>query len=256
MKVQALLQSREKEIFKTFLELIYKDKPGSEGALKPYYEVLKTIFQREMKSNEKLTEWIDGGLVPFMKSPSSGWPDFPKEAFDYYLSISPSAKKKFNNAVIFQNYLPEGTEIRARFERTLCINKAVGYLIYAKDKAEAKPKKYDHINFKPSAGAAKEAQEGLNQRKEYGRGGTEVGIARARDLKNRKELSPSTVKRMYSFFKRHEPNKKSKTWKEGHSDGGPSNSRIAWNLWGGDSGYAWCRKVVKQMEAADKKAKS
>ncbi len=26
---------------------------------------------------------------------------------------------------------------------------------------------------------------------------------------------------------------------------------IAWKLWGGDAGYAWARKVVRQMEAAD-----
>ena len=52
-----------------------------------------------------------------------------------------------------------------------------------------------------------EAKRALDWRKEYGRGGTDVGVARARDIANGKNLSDETVKRMYSFFSRHENNK-------------------------------------------------
>jgi len=92
-----------------------------------------------------------------------------------------------------------------------------------------------------------EAKKGLAWRSEYGRGGTEVGIARARDISNSKNLSDDTVKRMYSFFSRHEVDKKADGFRPGE-DGYPSNGRIAWALWGGDSGFSWSRKLAAKME--------
>jgi hypothetical protein len=114
--------------------------------------------------------------------------------------------------------------------------------------AEA-PKKYSHIDFTPSKGAREEAQRGLDWRKEHGRGGTEVGVAHGRDLSNGVQLSPETVRRMKAFFDRHE-NSAGKGSKPGE-DGFPSPWVIAWKLWGGDAGYAWAKKVVRQMESAD-----
>ncbi len=107
--------------------------------------------------------------------------------------------------------------------------------------------KYSHISFKPPSGAVKAAKKGLELRREHGRGGTGVGIARARDIAGGKEMSPSTVKRMFSFFSRHEVDKKGEGWGE------DSNGYIAWLLWGGDAGFSWSRKVRNQMIAADKK---
>jgi hypothetical protein len=65
----------------------------------------------------------------------------------------------------------------------------------------------DDIDLKPTQTMANNAKRGLDLRKEYGRGGTEVGVARARDLMNRKNLSPRTVQRMFSYFSRHEVDK-------------------------------------------------
>lgn len=112
---------------------------------------------------------------------------------------------------------------------------------------EAEGGKYSHINFSPPASARKAAKRGLELRRKLGRGGTAVGIARARDISNGKEMSPSTVKRMFSFFSRHEVDKQGEGW------GKDSNGYVAWLLWGGDSGFAWSRKVRNQMDAADKK---
>ena len=42
---------------------------------------------------------------------------------------------------------------------------------------------------KPNEAMREEAQRGLDWRKEYGRGGTEVGVARARDIVNNRDLS-------------------------------------------------------------------
>ena len=85
---------------------------------------------------------------------------------------------------------------------------------------------------------ASNARRGLALRKEYGRGGTAVGVARARDIANKASLSNSTVMRMHSFFSRHRVDKKGKGWTAG-SEGYPSNGLIAWLLWGGDSGASW-----------------
>jgi phage I-like protein len=113
--------------------------------------------------------------------------------------------------------------------------------------------RYDEIDFKPPAGVRDEAKLGLEWRREHGRGGTEVGVARARDLSNGKTISPETAKRMFSYFERHEVDKKGEGYSPGEP-GFPSAGRIAWALWGGDAGFAWARKLVKQMEAADKRA--
>ena len=89
--------------------------------------------------------------------------------------------------------------------------------------------KYDHIDFTPPAGVREEAQRGLDWRSEYGRGGTAVGVARARDLSNGTNISPETAKRMKAYFDRHEIDKQGKGYSPGE-DGFPSAGRIAWAL--------------------------
>lgn len=99
----------------------------------------------------------------------------------------------------------------------------------------------------PPAGAREEAQRGLDWRREFGRGGTEVGIARARDIAGGRSLSEDTVQRMVSYFARHETDKAGEGWSPGE-DGYPSNGRIAWALWGGDAGRTWAEKVAAQLD--------
>jgi lambda family phage portal protein len=112
--------------------------------------------------------------------------------------------------------------------------------------------KYDGINFTPPAGVRAEARKGLAWRREYKRGGTAVGVARARDLSNGKPMSPRTINRIVSFFARHEVDKQGEGFSPGEP-GFPSNGRIAWALWGGDPGKAWSEKVQAQMRARDKR---
>lgn len=102
------------------------------------------------------------------------------------------------------------------------------------------------LDLKPSAGMVAEAKKGLEWRREHGRGGTAVGIARARDIANGADLSPDTVMRMASFFARHAVDKKGKGFGPGE-DGFPSNGRIAWALWGGDAGASWAEKKANQI---------
>jgi hypothetical protein len=69
------------------------------------------------------------------------------------------------------------------------------------------------------------------------RGGTEVGLARARQLANQQEVSMDTIQRMISYFDRHEVDKQGEGW------GRDSKGYQAWLLWGGDPGRAWARRV-------------
>jgi hypothetical protein len=71
---------------------------------------------------------------------------------------------------------------------------------------------------------------------------TSVGIARARDIMNKRPLSVDSVKRMKAFFDRHEVDKKGETW----SDKGKGWQ--AWNGWGGDEGYSWATKIVERLD--------
>lgn len=112
--------------------------------------------------------------------------------------------------------------------------------------------------FSPTEAMAREATRGLEWREEFNRGGTEIGVARARDIKNRRNLSLDTVKRMKSYFARHEVDKQGQGWSPGE-DGYPSAGRIAWALWGGDPGKSWANNIVdredsKSMEPIQHKA--
>lgn len=111
------------------------------------------------------------------------------------------------------------------------------------------------IDITPTAEMAAEARRGLEWRREFRRGGTSVGVARARDISNRKNLSLSTVKRMNSYFARHEVDKKAPAWSPGN-DGYPSAGRIAWALWGGDAGRTWARNIVSRVDKARENAAS
>ena len=88
------------------------------------------------------------------------------------------------------------------------------------------------LDLTPTDGMKSEAQRGLDWRKEFKRGGTSVGVARAGQLIRKERLSPDTVLRMHSFFSRHEVDKQGKGFKQGQ-EGYPSAGRIAWALWGG-----------------------
>jgi hypothetical protein len=73
--------------------------------------------------------------------------------------------------------------------------------------------------------------------------GTPIGWGRATDIVNGSTMSLSTVKRMYSFFSRHEVDKKGKDF-DNTSD--PSNGRIMWDAWGGDAGFTWSKTIVER----------
>ena len=103
------------------------------------------------------------------------------------------------------------------------------------------------IDTKPTKGMIAEAKKGLAWRKEHKRGGTMVAVARARSIINGQNLSLDTIKRMHSFFARHESDKTGKGFEIGE-EGFPSAGRIAWALWGGDAGQTWAAKKVREID--------
>jgi len=104
---------------------------------------------------------------------------------------------------------------------------------------------YKGISFKPPLEVAKAAKKGLELRSQFHRGGTAVGIARGRQLSNRTTVSPDVIKRMYSYFARHEVDKKGKNWAHPTK---PSNGYIAWLLWGGEPGRKWATQLRNEMK--------
>ena len=97
--------------------------------------------------------------------------------------------------------------------------------------------------YKPTSGMQAAARRAIKL-KEEGKAkgaGTMVGWTRAGQLARGETLSLSTVKRMYSFFSRHEVDKKGKDFNNAEN---PSNGKIMWLAWGGDAGFSWSRKIA------------
>lgn len=95
----------------------------------------------------------------------------------------------------------------------------------------------------PPPAVARAAKQGLDLRASLApsrRGGTAVGIARARDLAHRRPVSDSTLRRMVSYFARHEVDAKGRGW------GVDSKGWQAWLLWGGDAGRQWAAEVLSK----------
>lgn len=101
--------------------------------------------------------------------------------------------------------------------------------------------------YTPTDSMVAEARRGLEWRQTFNRGGTEIGVARARDIVNRRGLSLDTVTRMRSYFARHEVDKNGEGFNRGEP-GYPSAGRIAWALWGGDPGKTWAEGIISDLE--------
>ena len=114
------------------------------------------------------------------------------------------------------------------------------------------------VDTRPTEEMARLAQRGLELRSEHGRGGTAVGVTRARDLSNRVALSEETIRRMASFFARHRVDLRAEGAKPGEA-GWPTAGAIAWMLWGGDpsdpegAGAAWASRKVEELDRAKEK---
>lgn len=94
-------------------------------------------------------------------------------------------------------------------------------------------------------GAQEEAKRALEWRKEHKRGGTPVGLNTARTLARGGQIGIEKVRHIAKYFPRHEVDKKAEGYSPGEK-GFPSNGRIAWALWGGDTAWRWSRAIVER----------
>jgi hypothetical protein len=122
---------------------------------------------------------------------------------------------------------------------------------YSADEDERHGRRHNEIHkaetYSPTSGMKAAARRAIKW-KEEGKAtgaGTAVGWGRARDIVSGRSMSLSVVKRMYSFFSRHEVDKKGKDF---YNTSNPSNGRIMWDAWGGDAGFSWSRAIAKRNE--------
>ena len=122
------------------------------------------------------------------------------------------------------------------------------FLSFSKENEEIKKAyilefgKYEGLDFTIPKKVKENAKQGLELRKEYGRGGTSVGLSSARYLISNQKASPEKVRHVAKYFPRHEGD---------NLDDKTSNGWIAWQLWGGHAGRSWSTKLVKQMNDRD-----
>jgi hypothetical protein len=100
--------------------------------------------------------------------------------------------------------------------------------------------------FKPNQQMAAAAKRGLKLREKFGRGGTDVGVRRAKQLADGDDLDAADVKSMHSYFARHAVDKEGAAHQWG-SDDDPSAGFIAWLLWGGDAGKKWADAHAEKL---------
>ena len=98
---------------------------------------------------------------------------------------------------------------------------------------------------KPPKAVRNAARVALNRRRSVPpskKGGTAIGVARARDLSARRNLPMQTINRMISFFARHD------TPAERRNRRIDPNGRasISWGLWGGNAGRTWANSGKKR----------
>jgi len=110
--------------------------------------------------------------------------------------------------------------------------------------------KYQEKFFEVPEAVSVAARDGLRLRRRYGRGGTEVGEARAKQLSSGKPLvTLRDIVYIRSYFQRHAVDK---LWMKDP----PSNGWIAWQLWGGDAGRAWAESIYdREMSSSRRKVK-
>ena len=217
--------------------------PMFDDRLKLEFDIdnIPALAERKRKTYENVTSAVREGIMTRNEARKIIGLDQMKGADDLYVSanlfpISDESVEKPDNPINeedLEDYEDEETD------------KAISDWLEM-DKA------LSDINTVPTSEMAEEAKRGLELRKKFNRGGTLVGVARANSIVAKENLSVSTIKRMYSFFKRHEVDKQAEGFRQGE-EGYPSAGKIAWLLWGGDSGFAWAKRKRQQIMTEEDK---
>jgi hypothetical protein len=200
------------------------------------------VSARSVKRLEETRNWLEENDIPHDAVHLS---DFPAGAGLQFKKYKMSKILKENGRVV--EVIENDAEVRDAY-RALGVPNVHGPSDVADKHAAAD---YSGISLNVPAAVKAEAKRGLAWRQEYGRGGIGPGQTTARMLISNTMTIPR-VRKMRAFLARHEVDKQGEGFKPGQ-DGFPSAGRIAWALWGGDPGVAWAGKVMRQVEAREKK---
>jgi hypothetical protein len=138
------------------------------------------------------------------------------------------------------------TPVRKPERSSFQIGKSIPDIDYDLDLEDSEEVIEKADGYAPTSGMKSAARRALKW-KEDGKAtgaGTPVGWGRASDIVAGRSMSLSVVKRMYSFFSRHEVDKKGKGFYSGPEF--PSKGRVMWDAWGGDAGFSWSRKIAER----------
>ena len=200
------------------------------------------VSARSAKRLDETREWLEDNDVPHDVIHLS---DFPAGAGLQFKKYKMTKILKENGRVV--EAIENDAEVRDAY-RSLGVTNVHGP---ADVSASYKAADYSGISLNVPAAVKAEAKRGLEWRQEFGRGGIGPGQQTARMLVDNSMTIPR-VRKMRAFLARHEVDKQGEGFKPGQ-DGFPSAGRIAWALWGGDAGVSWSNKVMRQVEARERK---
>lgn len=200
------------------------------------------VSARSAKRLEETRDWLEENDIPHDEVFLS---DFPAGAGLQFKKYKMSKFLKEGKAIV--EVIENDADTRAAY-------KALGAKNVHGPEETAKSYKavdYSGISLNVPAAVKSEAKRGLDWRAEFNRGGIGPGQVTARMLIGNK-MTIARVRKMRAFLARHEVDKQGEGFKPGQP-GFPSAGRIAWALWGGDPGVAWSNKIMRQVEARERK---
>ena len=212
--------------------------------LKLHYDIdsIPAMAEQRRRVFESVTSGVQNGILTRNEAREQLGYDTMDGADELLVSATLMPLTQANEETPKDEDIPEEANIEQSSEEDYIVN-----LMLDNTESDDFIKAEADINTTPTDGMVSEAKKGLEWRKEHGRGGTMVGVARANQIVRKEKLSPRTVRRMKSFFARHEVDKRAEGFRPGE-DGYPSAGRIAWALWGGDAGQSWSNKKVDQLD--------
>lgn len=200
------------------------------------------VSARSVKRLEETRNWLEENDIPHDSVHLS---DFPAGAGLQFKKYKISKLLREGNRIV--EAIENDADVRDAY-RSLGVTNVHGPSDVEKTH---KAVDYSGISLNVPAAVKAEAKRGLDWRREYGRGGIGPGQVTARMLISN-TMTIARVRKMRAFLARHEVDKQGEGFKPGQK-GFPSAGRIAWALWGGDPGVAWAGKVMRQVEARERK---
>lgn len=200
------------------------------------------VSARSIKRLEETRAWLEENEVPNDELYLSNFPagaglQFKRDRISHIL----------NDHGVVVEAIENDAEVRDAYKEAGAQN-VHGPEDIAKNYAAAD---YSGINLNVPSAVQAEAKRGLKWREEFGRGGIGPGQATARMLIGN-QMTIARVRKMRAFLARHEVDKQGEGFSPGQT-GYPSAGRIAWALWGGDSGQSWSGKIMRQVESREKR---